>query len=95
MNKAKELLDKHLNLKGITNEHIHIAAYNSCLDAINEAINYSRSCETLKEKYTHTFEVDLNSEKRQQEYNEQIKQIHNAPCKVYFYDGEKYIEFKP
>ena len=38
MNKSKELLDKHSNLKGLTNEHIHIAAYNSCLDAINEAL---------------------------------------------------------
>ena len=36
---AKEILDKHLKLKNLTNEHIHIAAYMSCLDAINEALN--------------------------------------------------------
>ena len=60
-----------------------------------EAINYTRCCESVKEKYTHTFEVDLNSEKRKEQYNKQIEQIHNAPCKVYFYDGENYIELKP
>lgn len=48
-----------------------------------------------KEKYKHTFEVDLNSEKRKEQYNKQIEQMHNAPCKVYFYDGENYIELKP
>ena len=35
---AKELLDKHLNSRGMTDEHIHIAAYNACLKAVNEAI---------------------------------------------------------
>jgi len=67
-------------------------ALNKFVEWYETAINYTRCCETVKDKYTHTFEVDLNSEKRQQEYNKQIEQIHNAPCKVYFYDGEKYIE---
>jgi hypothetical protein len=60
-----------------------------------EAINYTRCCESVKDKYTHTFEVDLNSEKRKEQYNKHIEQIHNAPCKVYLYDGDKYIELKP
>jgi hypothetical protein len=60
-----------------------------------EAINYSQCCETVKDKQAHTFEVDLNSEKRKEQYNKQIEQIHNAPCKVYLYDGENYIELKP
>jgi hypothetical protein len=58
-------------------------------------INYTRCCESVKDKYTHTFEVDLNSEKRKEQYNKHIEQIHNAPCKVYLYDGDKYIELKP
>ena len=45
-------------------------------------------------RYKHTFTVILNSVKRQEEYNKQIEQIHNAPCKTYIFDGEKYIELK-
>jgi SAM-dependent MidA family methyltransferase len=60
-----------------------------------EAITVTRCCESVKGKYTHTFEVDLNSEKRKEQYNKHIEQIHNAPCKVYLYDGDKYIELKP
>ena len=44
--------------------------------------------------YKHTFTVILNSVKRQEQYNKQIEQIHNAPCKTYIFDGEKYIELK-
>ena len=62
---------------------------------LEKAINYTRCCESVKDKYTHTFEVDLNSEKRKEQYNKHIEQIHNAPCKVYLYDGDKYIELKP
>ena len=45
-------------------------------------------------RYKHTFTVILNSVKRQEEYNKQIEQIHNSPCKTYIFDGEKYIELK-
>lgn len=38
MTKAEEILKKHLKLKKLTSEHIHVAAYMSCLDAINEAL---------------------------------------------------------
>jgi hypothetical protein len=65
------------------------------INKLKEAINYTRCCESVKDKYTHTFEVDLNSEKRKEQYNKHIEQIHNAPCKVYLYDGDKYIELKP
>ena len=64
------------------------------IDKRYKAINYTHCCKSVKDKYTHTFEVDLNSEKRKEQYNKQIEQIHNAPCKVYFYDGENYIELK-
>ena len=37
--KAEELLRRHLDKKNLTNEHIHIAAFMSCIDAINEALN--------------------------------------------------------
>jgi hypothetical protein len=56
-------------------------------------VDYFHKKETIN--YTHTFEVDLNSVKRQEQYNKQIEQIHNAPCKTYIFDGEKYIELKP
>ena len=36
--KAEELLRRHLDKKNLTNEHIHIAAFMSCIDAINEAL---------------------------------------------------------
>jgi hypothetical protein len=48
-----------------------------------------------KSKYKHTFKVDLNSEKRKEQYNKDIELINNAPCKVYIYDGDNYIELKP
>lgn len=60
-----------------------------------EAITVTRCCKTFKDEYAHTFEVNLNSEKRKEQYNKQIEQIHNAPCKVCFYDGKNYIELKP
>ena len=41
MTKAEEILTKHLELRSLTNEHIHVAAYMACLDAIDEALNIS------------------------------------------------------
>jgi hypothetical protein len=72
-----------------------VSMAHNLVDEYLEAINYTRCCESVKDKYTHTFEVDLNSEKRKEQYNKHIEQIHNAPCKVYLYDGDKYIELKP
>jgi hypothetical protein len=97
MNIAREILEKHLNKDLDIKTYLKGSAltYEVVLDAMEEAINYTRCCETLKDKYTHTFEVDLNSEKRKEQYNKHIEQIHNAPCKVYLYDGENYIELKP
>lgn len=73
----------------------YIIALTNYTDKLEEAINYSQCCKSVKEKYTHTFEVNLNSEKMKEQYNKQIEQLHNAPCKIYFYDGENYIELKP
>jgi len=36
METKEEILKKHFDKKGITNEHIHVAAYLSVLDAMNE-----------------------------------------------------------
>lgn len=99
MKNKEQLLNKenwiqYLNLAddgGLTNN----AKANDIVSKIQQAINFIPCCETVKEKYTHTFEVDLNSEKRKEQYNKQIEQIHNAPCKVYLYDGKNYIELKP
>ena len=52
MTKAEEILKRHLKLKGCTNDHIHVAAYMSCIDAVKEALNLavvSRS-EPIKEE---------------------------------------------
>jgi hypothetical protein len=89
----KNRADAYLNT---INESVEQGMSEDCfIKAVNEAINYTRCCETVKDKQAHTFEVDLNSEKRKEQYNKQIEQIHNAPCKVYLYDGENYTELKP
>ena len=67
------------------------------LNKEQEAINYTRCCESVKEKNTHTFEVDLNSDKLKEQHCEQMKQIHSAPARLFMYDPktEQYIEIKP
>jgi len=62
---------------------------------LSKAINFTDSYEIVKEKNTHTFEVDLNSKKAQKYRCEQAEKILNTPCKVYLFDGENYIELKP
>lgn len=45
MNKAEEILDKHLKLRSWNNTVAKNGnLYNTLLDAINEAINYTPSC---------------------------------------------------
>jgi len=41
--KAEKLLKKHLAKKNITPKNMHVAAYMSCLDAIEEALECSAS----------------------------------------------------
>jgi hypothetical protein len=67
------------------------------IKSLEEAIAVTRSCESVKDKHTHTFEVDLNSKKMQESLNKQLEQIHNAPTRLFMYDSktEKYIELKP
>jgi transposase-like protein len=78
--KAEELLRKHLGKKNLTNEHIHIAAFMSCIDAINEALNIAfvsvpkgTVCPKCKSKYVYywlndqTFECDDCNEQWQTE----------------------------
>ena len=58
--KAEDLINKHLELEGgsdlaITDGRI----YNAFLNALNEAINYTPCCETLKEQEIPKFEEYL------------------------------------
>ena len=64
---------------------------------LEKAIDYIPCCEIVKDKYTHTFEVDLNSDKLKKQHCEQMKQIHSAPTRLFMYDHktEQYIEIKP
>lgn len=60
-----------------------------------EAINVIQCCETVKEKYAHTFEVDPDKWNSAYDRCNEITKILKAPSKVYLYDGENYIELKP
>ena len=52
---------------------------------------------TVKEKCTHTFEVDLNNEQVQKQRCEYIEQIHALPTRLFMYNPktDEYIELKP
>jgi hypothetical protein len=69
------------------------------LDALEKvqekAINYTPCCESVKDKQTHTFEV--NPEKWNSAYDRcnEITKILKAPSKIFLYDGDNYIELKP
>lgn len=92
----KELIEDCCN--EIANKIEPLANVKSRLyESLKPAINYTRSCESVKEKYTHTFEVDLNSDKLKEQHCEQMKQIHSAPTRLFMYNPktEQYIELKP
>jgi hypothetical protein len=65
------------------------------VNEIKEAINYTPCCETVKEKCTHTFEVDPKQFNSAYDRCNEITKILKAPSKIYLYDGENYIELKP
>ena len=52
MTKAEEILEKHL--KNNLDQRLYLRSsrltYNLCLDALNEAINYTHCCEKLKDE---------------------------------------------
>ena len=52
MTKAEEILEKHLanNIDQRTYLRGSKLTYNICIDAINEAINYTHCCTELKDK---------------------------------------------
>ena len=62
-----------------------------------EAITVTHCCKTVKEKCTHTFEVDLNNEQVQKQRCEYIEQIHALPTRLFMYNPktDEYIELKP
>jgi hypothetical protein len=62
---------------------------------IEETINSARCCKNVKEKYTPTFEVNLNSKQAQKDRCDQMTKILTAPSKVYYFNGTNYIEIEP
>jgi hypothetical protein len=60
-----------------------------------EAINYSKCCETVKDKQAHTFEVDPEKWNSAYDRCNEIKKVLKAPSRIFMYDGENYIELKP
>jgi hypothetical protein len=64
---------------------------NDVNNATQKIIDYIKD---ESEQYTHTFKVNLNSDKFKEECNKQIEQINNATCKAYLFDGINYIEIK-
>ena len=65
------------------------------IKATLESINYCQCCKNVKGKHTHTFEVDLNTDKAKKYRCEQMAKVLKAPSKIYLYDGDNYIELKP
>ena len=54
---AEELINKHLELVGGKYQGIKDGnVYEACINALNEAINYSQCCTQLKEKEALTFD---------------------------------------
>ncbi|MGK0447559.1 MAG: hypothetical protein ACJA2M_001336 [Polaribacter sp.] len=57
MTKAEEILEKHLKINDVeTMLGRHGATHKAVINALNEAINYTRCCETLKSKEEINFE---------------------------------------
>lgn len=51
MTKAEEILEKHLKINDVeTMLGKHGTTHKAVIDALNEAINYTQCCETLKDK---------------------------------------------
>lgn len=93
----KDIADCRVNDGNCVNNTDDVTYALATLETLIEAINYTRCCESVKDKHTHTFEVDLNSDRLKEQHCEQMKQIHNAPTRLFMYDPktEKYIELKP
>ena len=78
MTKAEEILEKHL--KNNLDQRLYLRSskltYNLCLDAMNEAINYTQCCEklqTIKELKNFTFE--MNSKENEDKLWELIQRL--------------------
>tara|TARA_R110000796_G_scaffold122806_1_gene237140 strand:+ start:99 stop:389 length:291 start_codon:yes stop_codon:yes gene_type:complete len=57
MTKAEEILEKHLKINDVeTMLGRHGATHKAVINALNEAINYTRCCTELKEKKAIPFE---------------------------------------
>ena len=70
MTKAEEILEKHLKINDVeTMLGKHGRTHNAVINALNEAINYTRCCETLKDKEADDFDVWRLENKWQQWYD--------------------------
>ena len=62
---------------------------------LEKAIDYIPCCETLRDEKAPTIEINLNTKESAYKRCTEITKVLKAPCKIYLYDGEKYIELKP
>ena len=71
MTKAEEILEKHLanNIDQRTYLRGSKLTYDICIDALNEAINYTRCCTELKDKEVLTFEEWLSNFEKTEDNN--------------------------
>jgi hypothetical protein len=89
----KNRADAYLNT---INESVEQGMSEDCfIKAVNEAINYSKCCETVKDKQAHTFEVDPEKWNSAYDRCNEIKKVLKAPSRIFMHDGENYIELKP
>ena len=64
------------------------------IDEQLKAINYTRCCESVKDKHIPTIEVNLNSKQAQKDRCDQMTKILTAPSKAYYFNGTNYIEIE-
>ena len=55
------------------------------LNALQEAINYTHCCETLRDEKAPTIEINLNTKESAYKRCNEITKVLKAPCKIYLY----------
>tara|TARA_R110000851_G_scaffold560_3_gene1921 strand:+ start:182 stop:475 length:294 start_codon:yes stop_codon:yes gene_type:complete len=88
----RKALDTEVNHKDYVK---HLTQAKTILNKQEAAISVTRCCKNVKEKYTPTFEVNLNSKQAQKDRCDQMTKILTAPSKVYYFNGTNYIEIEP
>ena len=98
------------SLKGYSLEEAH-KLYTDCPELYRHIVKLDEYIDYLEDKLnnlvivdvvvpndtncTHTFGVDLNTDKAKKYRCEQMAKVLKAPSKIYLYDGDNYIELKP